>query len=229
MESIRKFNITQLKLKIQEKEKTISRNTDLTKTIKSSTYGSDYILSQIEKYKRTIEESQNDIIEYQNQIIDISEGKYDTEYKDEQDEHVNKKNKVLEKKNQEKLKEKESQDEAIARYNKMQTMEKQKYSSENSMRKSLDYYYNVIDTIPDFMDTQLKRMPNNKGFIWRGVYFYGSLPPDSNPHITTITDIRTKEKHIWSFDTYQVLSQNKDKSYSITKTVPRRKIIGAYN
>jgi hypothetical protein len=45
---------------------------------------------------------------------------------------------------------------------------------------SLSYYMKCMDTIPDYMKENLKQMPCNKGYIWRGCYLSGSLPPERN-------------------------------------------------
>jgi len=40
------------------------------------------------------------------------------------------------------------------------------------------YYWNVIDSLPSYMSRNLKEMPNNKGYSWRGVTFYGECPEE---------------------------------------------------
>jgi hypothetical protein len=45
---------------------------------------------------------------------------------------------------------------------------------------------NQIDReMPDYMRSSLRRMPNNKGYIYRGVRYYGYLPPE-NTSMTTL-------------------------------------------
>ena len=38
-------------------------------------------------------------------------------------------------------------------------------------------YLRAVDTLPDYMKDNLKTMPNNKGYRWRGVGFYGHQKP----------------------------------------------------
>lgn len=38
------------------------------------------------------------------------------------------------------------------------------------------YYCKVCSTIPNYMSQNLKTMPNNKGYIFKGVWCYGELP-----------------------------------------------------
>ena len=37
-------------------------------------------------------------------------------------------------------------------------------------------YLKIEETIPEYMSKILLKMPNNKGFIWRGIRLYGKLP-----------------------------------------------------
>ncbi len=53
--------------------------------------------------------------------------------------------------------------------------------SHNWDKKKHRIYYNkylkAVDTLPDYMRDNLKTMPNNKGYRWRGVGFYGHQKP----------------------------------------------------
>ena len=48
--------------------------------------------------------------------------------------------------------------------------------SENSLKKETEKFYKNFLTVPDNMNGNLNKMPNNKGFIWRGVWCFGKLP-----------------------------------------------------
>lgn len=59
------------------------------------------------------------------------------------------------------------------------------FGQDNKRQKSdQDYGYrhfcSVVDTLPDYMKSNLKEMPGNKGYIWRGCWFFGALPYKSN-------------------------------------------------
>ena len=45
--------------------------------------------------------------------------------------------------------------------------------------KTYKHYTNLNNSIPNFILEKLENMPNNKGYIWKGVYCYGANPPDS--------------------------------------------------
>ena len=55
-------------------------------------------------------------------------------------------------------------------------------SEDNKLRYEMKRaYYNyefAADTIPEYMVEKLKRMPHNKGYIWKNVWFFGYLPDE---------------------------------------------------
>ena len=56
-----------------------------------------------------------------------------------------------------------------------------KYDKETSY--SYKFLSKVVDQLPDYMKNKLSEMPSNKGYIWRGVYFYGDLKEDTGPTV----------------------------------------------
>jgi hypothetical protein len=54
---------------------------------------------------------------------------------------------------------------------------KQRYQDrhlESVTRRELDYFLKMDDSIPDYMQRNLNSMSNNRGYVWRGVHYYGS-------------------------------------------------------
>ena len=53
-------------------------------------------------------------------------------------------------------------------------------NDERLIQKDYKYYYRQFckaeETLPDYMRRNLDDMPNNKGYIWRGCWFFGKLP-----------------------------------------------------
>lgn len=52
--------------------------------------------------------------------------------------------------------------------------------SANYLQKETDKFYRDCSTIPDYIQQNLKDMPNNKGYIWRGVWCFGEKPKESD-------------------------------------------------
>jgi len=75
------------------------------------------------------------------------------------------------------------------------------------MDKSWQYFLKSRDTFPEYMSKKLKNMPNNKGYIWKSIHFYGerpSIPGDpvilfetQREGILVIHEITNREYKIW--------------------------------
>lgn len=48
------------------------------------------------------------------------------------------------------------------------------------MDLDLKYFNKTSNKLPNFLKKKLDKMPNNKGFIWKDIWFFGKLPPESN-------------------------------------------------
>jgi hypothetical protein len=59
---------------------------------------------------------------------------------------------------------------------------REQYSSSNDYER----FRNIANNPPRWMEDQLRRMPNNKGFIWKDIWFFGECDPDSD--IVEMTD-----------------------------------------
>jgi hypothetical protein len=53
------------------------------------------------------------------------------------------------------------------------------------MNREYQYLLKIDQSLPGHIRKNLESMPNNKGYIWRGVHYYGHLPVPSheNPDI----------------------------------------------
>lgn len=49
-----------------------------------------------------------------------------------------------------------------------------------------DEYLKIEETIPDYMIKNLEKMPNNKGYIWRGIRLYGKLTVPNSSNAKTV-------------------------------------------
>ena len=81
----------------------------------------------------------------------------------------------------------------------------EKKLTEKEYNKSYKYFCNVCNSIPDYILSKLKQMPN-KGYIWRGVYCYGHKKPEKDKptvmfektkHVFIITNEYNNEYKIW--------------------------------
>lgn len=78
---------------------------------------------------------------------------------------------------------------------------------EKQMVSSYNHFMKACETIPDYMTEKLANMPGNKGYIWKGVWFFGDLQNERNQpvvvfekcpnNVTKIHEIDGKEYKIY--------------------------------
>ena len=54
---------------------------------------------------------------------------------------------------------------------------------EKDMQRAYNNYLRIVDTIPDYISKNLDEMPNNKGYLWRGISCYGKTDNNSKSTI----------------------------------------------
>ena len=51
-------------------------------------------------------------------------------------------------------------------------------SLQHQMKKQWEWLCAQEQNLPDYIRTNLDRMPNNKGYIWKGIWYFGHLPEE---------------------------------------------------
>ena len=177
------------KLRLSEKNNINNRNRELgsfitrkQKTIHRMKQGdvTEFIAKKIRKLQDEIDNHNNEITNNETRIENLERGNLDEELLAEFTE--------TKKIQEEKASKKREKKAAVEAYKKEKKAISQQYYQEEreygrnqrrkgwEMKKSEKYFFNVVDSLPDYMKKNLKNMPANKGYVWRGVYFYGELP-----------------------------------------------------
>ena len=160
------INCTTIRTLEQELEILISQREDLKNTTSS------YYLEQLEQLKfksleyRRLEEKTNK--KMKRKLIN----------KEEVDEQKEEKQYELNYKERKKIKKQEEN----------KSKQKQQYfkrlKEENFVRDfQLESYWNVTDSLPNYMLNNLQKLPNNYGYIWKKTWFLGHLKPESSTQI----------------------------------------------
>lgn len=179
-EKYRIQEVNSLRIKIKEYETSIARmeksNDDITRS--NVNYDKKFIDNFRDKNKKKIEEYKKLIEETEGKIRMINSGRLDEEMKEER-----KKNAEVFQKAKEKIKDKkeENKKKEIKKeimFKKEKSDNKQDRDAIYHINRGESYFYNVVDSFPDYMREKLKNMPHNKGYIWRDVWFLGDLPDD---------------------------------------------------
>jgi hypothetical protein len=169
---------------IKDIEKSISRSKEASSRIQSSGFDFEYIQKETTTLSNLINEKEKRLEEINSKLLLISSGELDVEIENE---YVQNKQQidVKTKKTKEK-KVKESEDsqknkKVSKQYSDNIYNDKQIYKqTERDIKYAYNYFCKIIDSLPDYMKKKLSEMPNNKGYYWRGVCFYGKLEDDNS-------------------------------------------------
>ena len=172
---------------IRDSELCITRSADTIKRIKSSNMGIEYISRQIEKLNNNIDVKKKDVEDLKEELLKVNSGQLDddinNEYKNNKKDQI-KNNIERQKAKKEKQEENKEKKEISKEYWKgIMKASHNKRQQEKDIKYSYKYLNKVIDTIPEYILKNLKEMPNNKGYIWRGVHLYGKLKEQKGPRV----------------------------------------------
>jgi hypothetical protein len=160
--------ILELRKKIEYNEKRI---VNLTYT----NYSRDYISQEINKCTASINSYKKDIEKCEDELETIDNMSMHTVQELERASRKKSSEVNLRKKEQKKK-------EKVAEQTQRKLYTKPTYRHPNNKGSSSAYFYNrycnAVDTLPQYMKTNLKTMPNNKGYLWKGCYFFGDLPAE---------------------------------------------------
>jgi hypothetical protein len=187
MEALRRNRKNKIINSIRDAEVFITRSKSTIHRIKSSQMGEVYIRNQIDKLKEAIIQKDSIVLELQEELINISSGDLDEEINKEYNNNLKK------------FQKQQVESDKINAVKKVNSIEKKEISekywkgiisaSRDHKQKDRDIKYafkysnSVNNTLPDYMKKNLSDMPNNKGYVWRGVHFYGYLREQRGPRV----------------------------------------------
>lgn len=137
---------------------------------------------QIIRLKEKNTERQIEIQKLHQQLDDLDKGLLDKDLES----HTKHVKKEIERKTNERIRKRnqERDDKIQLSKNSKQHYENTRLSDREFRLKKYEidrtykYFLRVCDSVPDYIRKKLKNMPNNKGYIWRGVRCFGELPEE---------------------------------------------------
>jgi hypothetical protein len=93
-------------------------------------------------------------------------------------------------------------------------------------KSTYKHFERATESLPDYMQRDLKNMPNNEGYIWKSVYFYG-LKHANKSGLVKVTENRKGFKiiHVWSKTLYKVYEKkSREAEVLISSTVRKQKV-----
>ena len=163
---------------IKSKESNFKRNEQTISRLKSQEY-SKFNETQIDKVHTQNSEITEDIKRLNERLKSIQNGNIDDELLETSNKaiiDVKKKNDIKTKKTQEQSEYDKKGKDTLHQYYKNNN----EYS-ENSLLREYDRWCNIVP--PQYMQDNLKEMPANKGYIWKGRKFYGKKKAMSKDEI----------------------------------------------
>lgn len=178
-------------------------------------------LKNIKKYEDIIEESQK-------KIDDIESGELDDEMQNQLDiETMEREEKEeiyqqkLKKRRENKVHDKKILDKGWQReknINRTNRKDKKDYDREYSR------FERNSNSLPNYMKSNLADMPNNKGYIWKNIRFYGELPSQPNQPDVLFEKLRGGILRIHEITTHEhlIFEKRGRERKSLIKTIARR-------
>jgi len=181
MEEIRQHYVTNLRVEIkscvtyiQKHEQTIIRM-----KLKSDVFS----ISQIDKLQSRIDQLNTDIDNLNSKITDIKNGEYDDQFKRTSDE-----NKTQHKQKPIKS-DKQKKNESKKLYTSHWKIHKENQRTIREMDSTERYFHKIKSKIPDFLLKKLNKMPNNRGYIFRGMWLFGNKKPERDKQGNYLPDV----------------------------------------
>jgi hypothetical protein len=165
---------------IKQIESIIKRNKETIDRLKSQEK-SDFNTKQIEKIKNTLKDNEQKLLSLEERLDDISTGKLDkelTEKINNTNNNLINKQQVAETKN--KLKQETKKKEEKINLDIEYKNRRREGVTDYTLQKETDKFIRDSEMIPDYILQNLEEMPNNKGYIWKGIMCYGKKPRESN-------------------------------------------------
>jgi len=198
---IREKNI--VNIRIRELNNYIKKNDETINRL-SSQASSDFNITQINKLEKKNIEYKKELEILSEKLNNISTGNMDKELSNTTETNQNiivqkceaKEKKKTEEKTVRKIKEEKN---LKISYD-MNRYRQNNEPKEWEMCKEYNRYNKLCDTIPDYMNRNLKEMPSNKGYIWRGVWCFGQKPPERGQPIIMFERLKNDIMRIYEID-----------------------------
>ena len=158
---------------IKSSKNFIEKNKETINRILSGNSRTEFDKNQIRTREQKNTEYEKKINELEDKLVKINNGEFDLIFtKNSENLKETTKNREITKQ-AEKQKKKDLEKETKDNYYKSNRNNNERFYNS---QKDIEYFKKICNSIPDYIARNLKEMPNNKGYIWRGVWCLGELP-----------------------------------------------------
>lgn len=144
-------------------------------------------IRQLKKFKEQAEKrsSPENIARFENKIKELENELLEEtprylQYVKEQQEILKLQNKHQNDKNVQSVTDAENKEKLDEFYKQENRMRRNDRILQHQMKKEYEWLCRQDERLPDYIRTNLQKMPNNKGYIYRGIHYYGALPAEKN-------------------------------------------------
>lgn len=188
-----------------------------------------FVMAQISRVETKNASRQSEIDLLTQRIIDIDSGIVDDEITQDLEDiklHQETMKKTTMQRRLDKIEMKKANSDISQGYHKKTIQgDREKRWLDKDMKRSYEHFWRANDSIPDHMLESLRQMPNNKGYIWKGVMCMGNKPEEKNNPPLTMFE-RQKGGlliiHEWSTRDYKVFHKKGKDRKILASSAPRR-------
>lgn len=123
------------------------------------------------KFEEKIRELENELEEDTSRYLNFVK---------EQEEMVASQQKNQQEKKSQSQTDSENQEKLDAFYKKENQIRRDDRILQHQMRKEWEWLCRQDEKLPEYIRANLRKMPNNKGYIWKGIWYFGHLPAEKN-------------------------------------------------
>ena len=208
-----------IKTRVRDIESFIRFNTNAIHRLKQGSSNIDFCKTRIEKLKKDndgLEQELKELIDRQEKLALGDLDKELSQQKRTETAIANKKTKEKRQKKLDELADKANRSKISKDYwDKTLKAGREARYQERSSKRGYDYVLRVHQSLPQYIRANLANMPNNKGYIWRGIHYYGLKDPEKDQHLVMFENKKGQlHIHEWSNDylTYVLTVKQKKQS-----------------
>jgi hypothetical protein len=194
-----------IKTRTRELESFIRFNTNAMIRLRQGSSNIEFCKTRIEKMKKDNDALEQELKELSDRQKKLASGELDQELsklKRRETVIANKKTQEKRQKKLEELADKAKRSKISKEYwDKTLKAGREARYKERSSKRGYDYVLRVHQSLPQYIRANLANMPNNKGYIWRGVHYYGLKDPEKDQHLVMFENKKGQlHIHEWSKD-----------------------------
>lgn len=225
IEVLRREKINELYTKIKSLQVSNQRSEETIERLRHGVFDKEYSKKKIETLRESIQTNIDKIEECQSDIQKTRNGEYDDDMLsivESEDLQFHNKRDTFNSKKQKRKEEKNEQEKKLQTY--FQNIREHRRSERRrkyNMDKEYYYYVKNSNRLPGYMKKNLKKMPNNKGYRWNNIIFFGDKPSRTHTNDSVIFEKDRKNTlyiHEWKGNTTTLYKKEKDKPNELIST-----------